>query len=279
MDNFDATDFNSINPEEGNEVPAEDELSHSDKMIGIFTEPSKTYEQTAKFPPKTIDWFLPIALLMLLVFLSQVLIMNNEEIAYQTKKDKMEKVEKQFDQMVKEGKMTREKADQAAEGMQKQFEMANTPLGKIIQFVAIFIFGFIFFFIVTGIYFLFSKFVLKGEGTYKSAMVANGLTGYIVMVQIILAAILAFVFGRLVSDTSAAALMNIDKNTIAGYLLAKIDPVTIWVYIVLGIGLAKMFKSDSTTKYLIMVFAVWIFGSLIFFALGQVLPFLQNFGG
>ncbi len=34
--------------------------------------------------------------------------------------------------------------------------------------------------------------------------------------------------------------------TLTGWFLAKIDPISIWAYIVLSIGLAKMFKSEST---------------------------------
>ncbi len=279
MDNFDATDSNSINLSGNPAEPPIEELSHTDKMTGIFSEPSSTYEATAKFPPRTIDWFLPVALLLLLVFLSQVLMMSNEEIAYKIKHDRMQKIEQQFDKAVQEGKMTREQANQTMERIEGQFDMSKSAVGKIIQFVSIFIIGFIFFFLVAAIYFVFAKFVFKDEGSYKSAMVASGLTSYITMIQIIVAAILALAFGKLMSDTSVASFMGIEKSTFMGYLLAKLDPISIWAYIVLGIGLAKMFKSKSNAKYYFLVFGLWIIGSLIFFGLGKAFPFLQNFGG
>ena len=151
--------------------------------------------------------------------------------------------------------------------IQGQFEMSKSAVGKIIQFVSIFIIGFIFFFIVAAIYYVFAKFVFKGDGTYTSVLVASGLTSYIVMIQIIIAAILALAFGKLMSDTSVASFMSVEKTTFIGWLLAKLDPISIWAYIVVGIGLAKMFRSNSTVKYCIMVFAVWILGSLLFFGL------------
>ena len=38
----------------------EDELSHTDKLAGLFTEPSSTFQSIAKFPPKVIDWLLVV---------------------------------------------------------------------------------------------------------------------------------------------------------------------------------------------------------------------------
>ena len=256
------------NPETtGTPVAPEEELSHSDKMIGIFTEPSSTFEKIAKFPVKTIDWLLPILLLLLVISLTQILVMSNEEIAYQVK----QKQEKSINEMVEKRVLTREQADQQIEQSEK---FSKSPLGWIFQTIGIFIFGFIIFFFVALIYFLFAKFALKGNGGFTSALVAGGLTAYISIIQIVLAAILAMAFGKLLGDISVASLASIDKATITGWLLGKVDPFSIWAYSITGIGLAKMFRSDSTTKYFIVVFGVWILGSLLLWGLGKVIPFL-----
>jgi len=62
---------------------------------------------------------------------------------------------------------------------------------------------------------------------YFSA-VANGMTCYIGMIEVIIAGVLAFVFGRLLSDVSIASLINADKSVISGYLLSKLDIISIW---------------------------------------------------
>ncbi|MCJ7552610.1 MAG: hypothetical protein MUO34_01890, partial [Ignavibacteriaceae bacterium] len=67
--------------------------------------------------------------------------------------------------------------------------------------------------------------------------------------------------------------------TLAGFFLAKIDPISIWAYAVLSIGLAKLFKSDDVKKYYLVVFGLWIIGSLLFFYVAQAVPFLAGFGG
>ena len=255
-------------------VEPEEELSHSDKMIGIFTEPSSTFEKIAKFPVKTIDWLLPVLILLVVVAITQILVMSNKEIYYQAKQKQMQQIEKTFDQMVAKGQITREQADEQLEKARQRMEMGRGALGKVLQTLGIFIVGFIFFFIVALIYFLFAKFAFKGDGGYTSVLVASGLTSYIVIIQIVLAAILAMAFGRLLNGLSIAALADIDKSTFVGFILGKIDPFSIWAYAIVSIGLAKMFKSTSTTKYFLLVFGVWILGSFLFWGIGKAVPFL-----
>jgi hypothetical protein len=255
-------------------VEPEEELSHSDKMIGIFTEPSSTFEKIAKFPVKTVDWLLPFLILLFVIAVTRILVMSNEEIYYEARQKQEEQIQKTFDEMVAKGQMTQEQADQQMEGARKRMEMGRGLVGWILQTVGIFIFGFVVFLFIVLLYFLFAKFAFKGNGGYTSALVANGLPAYIGIIQIVLAAILAMAFGRLINDVSIASLANMDKSTIVGWILGKIDPFSIWTYSIVSIGLARMFKSDSTTKYFILVFGIWILGSLLLWGIGKVVPFL-----
>jgi len=270
MDNLEQNSDTSSTP-----VQPEEELTHTDKMTGIFTEPSATFVKIAKFPVKTIDWLMPVLLLLFVISLTQILIMSNEEIYFQARQKQEEQLQKTFDSMVEKGQMTREQADQQMESAMERMAMGRGPVGWILQTVSILIFGFIVFFLVVLIYFLFSKFAFKGNGGYTSALVGSGLTAYISIIQVVLAAILALAFGRLMSDLSVASFASMDKTTITGWMLGKIDPLSIWAYAVTSIGLAKMFRSDSITKYFILVFGVWILGSLLLWGIGKAVPFLS----
>jgi hypothetical protein len=256
------------------QTSSEQELSHTDKLIGIITAPKETFEKIAKFPPKTLDWFLPVLILCIVVALTQILVMTNPEIAYQAKQKQMEAMQKNFDDAVASGRMTQQQADEQMDRISEGMA-AGGAMMYVFQTVGIFLFVFIFFFILCGIYFLLSKFALKGDGVYASALVADGLVSYIGIIHVILAAIFAFVFGRLMRDVSLASLMDIDKSTFMGWLLAKVDPLTIWAYAVLSIGLAKMFKSQSMGKYFAMVFGLWIVGGLLLWFLAKAVPFLS----
>jgi hypothetical protein len=265
---MDPTDTNEVSQEFGENAQGE-ELSHSDKMIGIFTEPAKTFEHTAKFALRAKDWVIPVLILFLVAGLVSRLAMMNDEVYFEIKQKQAEAFEKQ----VEDGSITREQADQQMEGVEA---FMRGPIGWITTVVGSLIVGFIMFFIIVAWYWLWSKFILKGEGSYSSALVANGLTAYISTIQIIITGILTFLFGTLVKDTSLAALLSTDQTTIAGFFLAKINPLSLWAYIVLSIGLAKMFKSKSTGKYYALVFGSWIIVGLILFYLSKNLPFLEN---
>ena len=274
MDNTDLPNLNANPSPEG--PAAEEEPSHTDKLVGVFTEPESMYKKTALFPPKTIDWVIPLIVLTVISIISSYIVLSNAEIAYNIKREQIAKIEKSFQEMVDKGQMTKEQAqeqmDRIEERMSEGTSMVQTIIFTIVRV-------FLFFFIVTGIYFLAAKFFFKGEGTYTTAMVANGLTAYIDVVQVIIATILTIALGRLFMDTSIASIIHVEKSTFAGFLLGKLDIITIWSLAIVSIGLAKMFKSEKIGKYFIFVFGLWIVWGVILFGLGQAVPFLRFLGG
>ncbi len=278
MDTFDTIDQNYSSATEP-EIPSEPELDHSEKLTGIFTSPKATFEKMSHFPPRTIDWLLPVLLLLVLVVVSQFVMMSNENIYFNMKQQQIEKSRTFLQQMVDKGQISESQAEESMNRIQDQFSNGRTPGRMAIQAGSILIGGFIFFFIVSAIYFLFSKFALHGDGNFASALVPNGMVSYIVIIQVVIATILAFAFGRMLNDVSLASLFNLDKTTWTGFALAKLNIFTIWEYVVLSIGLAKMFKSQSIGKFYVMVFGLWIIWALLMFFVAKAVPFLSFLAG
>ena len=274
MDNFDSSSTTPDSQPQG-EIPQEpeEELSHSDKMVGIFTEPGKTFENIAQHPTKTIDWLLPILLALIVTAICHFVLMNNAEIRYTLTEKAMAKVEKRLNAEVKAGRISQDQANEQMDRVRKF--MGGGSLQLVISMVGIFVGGFIVFFILAGIYFLFARFLLKGEGNYLSVLVPSGLVSYIAIIGVVIATILAFLMNRYFLDISLASILDSDKTTFLGFILDKINVISIWVYIVLGIGLAKMFKSKNTTKYVVTVLCIWFFGTLILFFISKAVPFLH----
>ena len=245
------------------------ELSHSDKMIGVFTEPAKMFYHTSKFPTRNKDWVIPVLILFLVAGLIQRLALMNEEVYFKVMQEQSQELDKQVDS----GQLSSEEADQRLDAIET---FTKGPIGWVTTIVGALIGGLIFFLLLSLFYFLSSKFLLKGEGGYSSALVAGGLSSYISLLQVIIAGILTISLGLRISDFSVASLWEMDRLTLSGWLLAKINPISIWYYIVLSIGLAKMFKSDNVKKYYALVFVSWIISSLIFFVLAQNISFFKN---
>ncbi len=274
MDNFDTSESKPDSEQfNDSQQEPEEELSHSDKLIGIFTEPGKTFENISQHPFKTIDWLLPFFLLLLVTAICHFVLMNNPEIRYSITEKAISKVEQRLNAEVKAGRISQDQANQQLDRM-RQF-MGGGSLQLVISIVTIFIGGFIVFFILAGIYFLFARFALKGEGNYVSVLVPYGLVSYIAIIGVVIGTILAFLMNRYFLDVSLASILDSDKSTFLGFILDKINVITIWVFVIFGIGLAKTFKSKSSTKYVITVLCIWFFGSLLFYFIGQAVPFLR----
>jgi len=259
------------------ETEEEEELNHTDKIVGVITEPTNMFSQVSQFTAKTVDWIVPLLIFILFVSLSTIIMQTNPQIKHDMIEKQMEAIEKNIDEAVKSGRMTQDQADSQMDTIRERIAGGGIAI-MIPQIVGIVIVVFIIFFAVSGYFFAVSKFGLKGNGSYKDGMVAYGLPLYIAVIQVIINLILAMLMDKMVTDTSIATLMDSDKTQLAGFLLSKVDPLSIWFYGVVGIGFAKMFKSDSIGKYVGMVIVSWLIFSIIFFYIGKAVPFL-NFAG
>jgi hypothetical protein len=253
------------------------ELNHTDKLVGVFAEPANTFKKMATFPPKTTDWLIPILVVIVVAILSNVVMMSNPSIKLAIMEKQMAQFEKQFDDAIAQGQMTEA---QKEETMNRIRDGMNQGMATqmIFSVVGIVLFSFISFFVVSGVFYGFTKFALNGSGTYKEAMSAYGLPHYIIVIQVIVMVILALTMNKFFTAVSVAEFMDMDKTTIAGFLLNKVDLFSIWFYAIISIGFAKMFKSENTGKYFAMIFGIWIGFGLLMFILAKYVPFLKWFG-
>lgn len=254
--------------------PAEEELSHSDKIIGIFTSPAATYDKMSKFPPRKIDWLLPVCLTIVFAILSQIAMMSNAQIKDEIRQKQIAQMEKSLNSAVEKGQMSREMADERLEKTQENIDAMGNA-GIIFQIIGTIFVVLISFFVVTGVYFLFAKFVLKGDGTYNSAMSANGMSYYIAIVGILLMTIASLAMSKFLTSTSVAAFMGMDKSSFTGMLASKLDVISIWALAVTSIGFAKMFQAKSAVRYYVMIFGIWIVWSFITFGIAKAVPALS----
>jgi len=251
----------------------EDEINHSDKMVGLFSEPANTFGKIAQLPTKVIDWLVPLTIFIVVLILSTVIMQTNPQIKYSMIEKQMQSIEGNFNEAVNSGRMTQEQADTQIEEFRTRMEEGGMAM-LIPQIIGILIFTFIVFFVISGVYFLIAKFVLKGDGTYSSAMVAYGLPFYIASIQVILQVIVAMLMGKMITDLSLTTFLDLDKKEFVGFLLSKLDLFSIWFYVVVGIAFAKMFKSENTKKYVITFVVVWLGFSFLFYFLASAFPFL-----
>lgn len=247
-----------------------EELSHTDKIVGVISEPSNLFSKLVFLPTKATDWILPLLALIVVAIVSTFIYMSNPEIKYQMQQEQEKAMREQFDKMVESGQMSREQAD---EQMEQSAQFVNNPMFMyLIPSISVFVIMLLWFFIFTTLAFLLAKFALKGEGGYSQAMTAMGLPLYISVLGSIILVIAGMLMGKMLTGLNPATLMGMDLKTLPGFLLSRLDLFTIWFYVVVGISFAKMFKSDDVKKYVITSLAAWLIFMFIIFGLAQAVP-------
>ena len=258
-------------------IEEEEEYGFTDKIVGVLSEPGSLFSTLSKFPVKTMDWFIPVLFVVIIAVISNFVLMSDPEIKANLVEKQMEQIEKNFQDAVDSGRMSQEQADQQLDNIQQRMEEGGSGQ-LLISSIGIIIVTFIVFFIIAGVYLLVAKFGLKGTGDYKASMLAYGLPHYIIVIQVVIMIIAGLGMGKMFMDTSVGSFMDMGKDDLLGWFMHKLDPLSIWFYAVVGIGFAKMFKSDNTSKYVITIFALWIGFSLLFHFVAQAVPFLKWFG-
>jgi hypothetical protein len=251
-----------------------EELSQTDKIMGVISEPSNLFSKLSKRPVKTSDWLIPLLGMIVIAIIATFIYMSNPEIRLEMQQQQEKAMREQFDKMVQSGQMTQQQAD---EQIDRARQMVGNPIFTyLFPSIGIFIVTLVWFFVFATVAFLLAKFMLKGVGNYTLAMSAFGLPLYIVILQTIILIILGLLMGRIVSGINPASLTGMDVKSFGGFLLSRLDVFSIWYYVVVGIAFAKMFKSDNVKKYVITSLATWLVIMFIIFGLGQVSPIFSN---
>jgi len=251
-----------------------EELSHTDKIVGVISEPSNLFSKLAFQSTKVTDWLLPLFTMIIVSIIATFIYMSNPEIKLEMQQQQKKAMQEQFDKMVESGQMSREQAD---EQLEKSSEFVSNPMFMyLIPSISVFVIMLLWFFVFTTLAFLIAKFAFKGDGSYSQAMTAMGLPLYISVFQSILLVIVGILMGKMLTGLNPASLMGMDLKTLPGFLLSRLDVFSIWFYIVVGIAFAKMFKSDNVKKYIFTSIGVWLVFMFIIFGLAQVSPVFGN---
>lgn len=225
------------------------EMSFSDKLMNVFSAPGELFENVAKSEKQTSNWSVPLILTMIVSVIFVLVVFSQSPIQDQMR----DQQEKSFQKQIDSGKLTQEKADQAAAVIPK----AGSPLFMIIGSVfavaitAIMLFGFALAFWLMG------KWVFKSTATYGKVLEVVGLSMYISVLGSIITLLLVVAMGSLYATPSLAlAVSQYDPANHLHKLLSSISVFTFWFLFVISVGLGKIF-SVSTGKALGAVGVLW----------------------
>lgn len=248
---------------ESNEVPstgtneneAPEDFTLSDAITGILTEPGNTFESIKKTAKKNY-WLIPILIFIVVSIASRFMVMNDEELYSEIKTKQTEAVKKRLDEQVRDGKMSREQANESLEQMEKGFNKSS-PIYLILMIAGPIVTTFLLLF-VKGLIFFGALKILKGMITYMQVITVLGLAAIIDSLQVIIDTVLAIITGRLLSNIGPTLIFP--KDSLSDSLLtflSHFDVFNIWYMIMIGIGFA-VFSNLKISRTIPVVFVLWL---------------------
>ena len=214
----------------------QNELGTFAKISNVFFAPQKTFASIDRKP----DWIIPLAIVLIITLLFTVVIMP---IAIP------EQMSKQRAKMEERG-MSPEEIDRAMEIGEKAGKIAG-PISAVVVSI-------LFLLVISGILMFVGNIILGGKTSFKklfSVVCYSSLIGS--LNQLILLLIIPFKKTMDVHFSLAAFMSSDSSETMLYQLLKKIDLFTIWEIIVMGIGVAVIYKF-TTKKSIGMVASLYV---------------------
>ncbi len=261
MSDFQMSQHENLNQESVNEK------SYLDKLVEVITDPVNLFDYIASRAPKLSDGLGTFSIALAAISLFFVLAYNVPALKMDLKQQQRTQMEKQFDKLVAEGKMS---ATDAETMIDNQLEMMSGPVGMAMAVVGTWVGGFIIFFISGGLYLLVLKFLLKSAIDFKQVMIAMGLPSIITVITMVAAIVLSLLMGKVIQDVSLASVLSLDKTSVAGLLGGLVAPFQIWSSVVGAIAISKIGKLENPIMAYVLTFGVWFLFVGIGFAFSQM---------
>ncbi|HWA05742.1 MAG TPA: YIP1 family protein [Ignavibacteria bacterium] len=239
---------------ESPEIP--ENISIGDAMAGVFSEPGETF-RSVKLSAKKNYWLIPLLILIVVSMLSSILVTRDEELTSEIKTQQKEAMKKRFDEAIKEGKMTKEQADEQLAQTEKMFGGITFVIFGLIGSIA----GVLIIFFLKALIYWGGLKLFKGTAGYGDIMNVLGLTALITAIQMVVDTVLAILMGKLLMNIGPVLLISkeaVSKDMFA--FIANFDLINIWYTIIVGIGLAKVseLKSSVTIPFVFVLWLIWV---------------------
>jgi len=240
------------------------ELTPVQRVIGVFTAPSRTFESIARKPGW--DWLLPVALVMIGFFIVQSVANPRIDV------DAAVKNQMKFVDKMAKGNMTEAQRTKIEEDTRAGYEKAKSPVRRALTSFAVFI---PVFFVPLIYHALAAAFGTKTK--YMKVVAGYAYTQVIQVIPLLLTAVVAWPketldapdvqFGRVLKSNLAAFMDWDTTNKALLGLLSSVDVFDIWLFVVGSIALSKTTRFSKGAARMVVA-GVWAAYILLKIVLG-----------
>lgn len=233
-------------------------MSFTEKITDIFSSPGELFDNVRDTPPTASNWLVPLLIFVVVAFAMSQVMMHNPSLLDQLKDQIHQNMEKKFQEAIQQGKMTPEQADQARQ-QAEAFSNPASPIFVAFQAGALIVMTPIALFVISLLYWLLGKSIIKAQAPYMKVVEVVGLVFFITILESIVTTIMVIGLDSLHASPSLAlaVLGSFSTDNKLHVALSKINAFTIWNLVVVSIGLGHLFRRD-VPKVMALVFALWI---------------------
>lgn len=243
-------------PEEIRIPEPTNEMSLSDKFVGILSSPGEVYQTIVGTEPKTSNWAIPLVLTIIVGIIFTFVVFTQPPIQDQM----MDAQYKAMEKSVAEGKMTQEQMDRAIDMNPAK---PGSPMFLIFGAVGVAVVMSLSLFAYTAVYFFAGKIAFKSSASYAKILEVNGMSYFVAAVVSLLSMVIIVAMGSLYASLSPALLVSdFDPTNKEHKLLAAFNILEFWNLFVISIGLSKVWNV-SLGKGVGVVGGVWLVWTLI----------------
>ena len=185
-----------------------EELSSTDVMVGIFTEPGETYESIGQGSSKKY-WPLPTIIFIVLYLIGTFIVFSDAQILGDKMDMQFQKAKEKMQEQVKEGKISQEQADQSLE-LQEKMMNPNSPITQGFAYGWAVIGPFFILFVLGLLYFIGLR-MFKSTASYGDVLNVIGPAFLISGLQQVVTAVLSILLGK-ITTVGAAIFMPADSQ-------------------------------------------------------------------
>jgi hypothetical protein len=229
--------------------PTIEPISKTDAMVGVFTEPANTFENIAMSKGVSY-WLMPVLICMIIGLISAFIMNSDPQLTREIKEKADKKMNEQFEEAVKGGKMTAADVESAKSMSYKITAIAGWVGPMIMPFIVLLIMSLIYFIILK---------IFKSPIEFTSVMNVVGLTMIIGSIGGLIAMVLSVVMGHFVSVSPGIFLPESSVGIKLHTLVSHFDLFSIWGLIVTTIGISKVGRSSMGIASVVVLipWAIW----------------------
>jgi len=242
-------------------APKEPTMSLPARLMNVFAVPGEVFEEVKDTRKSAANWLVPAAIASVVGALAAIVMFSQPTIRQQIR----EQQEQAFEQHIKDGKMTRQQADQAMTMVEK---FTGPTMMAIFGSVGAVAAGFARLFWWGLVLWLLGRWFLKARFSYLKAVEVAGLASMITVLGMIVSMLLIVNLGKMFSTLSLGlAVSDFDVKNKSHLLLGAVNVFNFWLIAVLGAGLARL-AGVPFLRAVFLVLGYWLAVSLLLIFIG-----------